>query len=69
MSQEKIFKKPSNIKVVGIFPKKEEERKRSYISIVYIKFNKTGDGLLVFFDDELTTFRNKSYRLFFMLKK
>ena len=69
MSQEKIFKKPPNIEVVGIFPKKEEERKRSYISIVYIKFNKTGDGLLVFFDDELTTFRNKSYRLFFMLKK
>ena len=69
MSQEKIFKKPSNIEVVGIFPKKEEERKRSYISIVYIKFNKTGDGLLVFFDDELTTFRNKNESFICHVKK
>ena len=28
----------------------------SYIFIVYIIFHITGGGLLVFFDDELTTF-------------
>ena len=46
--------------------KKTEKGKEkvSYICIVYITFNITGGGLLVFFDDELTAFRNKNFRLF-----
>ena len=33
--------------------------------IVYITFNITGGRLSVFFDYELTTFRNKNYRFIF----
>ena len=33
-----------------------------YIFFVYITLNISGGGLLVFLDDELTTFRNKNYR-------
>ena len=39
--------------------KRKEEEKESGNIIVYI-FNTTGVGLLVFFDDKPTTFRNKN---------
>jgi len=39
------------------------KEKESYIFIVYITFNITGGGLLVFFAYELTTFRNINNRL------
>ena len=48
---------------------KEKERKKSYIFIIYITFNITGGGLLVFFNDGLTTFRNKNYRFIFNIEK
>ena len=41
---------------------KKIKEKESYIFIIYITFNITGVELLVFLDDELTTFRNKTYR-------
>ena len=49
---------------MGIFPpfQKKIKEKESYIFIIYITFNITGVELLVFLDDELTTFRNKTYR-------
>ena len=34
--------------------------KESYIFIIHITFKIAGGGLLVFFDDELITFRNKN---------
>ena len=37
--------------------------------IVYTIFSIIGCGLLVFFDDELTTFRNKNYRFICNVKK
>ena len=41
-----------------IFPLNSKKKgKESYVLIVYITFKITVDGLLVFFDDELTTFR------------
>ena len=49
--------------------KRKGKDKESYIFIVYtIFYIKISGGLLVFFDDELddelTTFRNKNYRLY-----
>ena len=52
-----------------IFPhnsKKKGKGNESYVLIVYITFNITVDGLLVFFDDELTTFR---FRFIYNAKK
>ena len=40
---------------------KKKKEKESYI-FVYITFNTTDGGLLVFFDDEVTTFRKTNYR-------
>ena len=67
---------------MGIFPpnskkykninnrKRKGKDKESYIFIVYtIFYIKISGGLLVFFDDELTTFRNKNYRFICNVKK
>ena len=43
--------------------------KESYILIVYITFNITGGGLLVFFNAKLTFFRNKNYRFICNVEK
>ena len=40
--------------------RKGKERKRKVTYLLFTLYLiKTGEGLLVFFDDELTTFRNK----------
>ena len=55
---------------MGIFShnyKNSENEK--YIFIVYIIFNITGGGLLVLFDDELTTFWSKTYRFICNVEK
>ena len=51
---------------MGIFPPNSKKRKgkESYIIIVYITFNIAGGKFLVFFDDELTTFKTKIIDLF-----
>ena len=56
---------------MGIFPPHSKKKeKKSYIFIVDITFNISGGGgLLVFFDDELTTFRNKNDRFICNVKK
>ena len=67
---------------MGIFPpnskkykninnrKRKGKDKESYIFIVYtIFYIKISGGLVVFFDDELTTFRNKNYRFICNVKK
>jgi len=58
--------------VVGIFPpilknknkiKRIEWNRTGKLHIYFIiTLNKAGGGLLVFFEDELTTFRNKNYK-------
>ena len=47
------------------FPPNLKKEKESYVFIVYITFNITGGGLLVFLDDELTTIRNKKIKIGF----
>ena len=60
--------KTSKIEVGGLFPPnpkkkyKKWKEKESYTFIVYIIFKISGGRLLVFFDDEQTTFRNKNDR-------
>ena len=39
------------------------------LHIVYITLNITGGGLLVFFDEEIITFRNKNYRFICNVEK
>ena len=52
MLQERVFKKPPKIRVLEIFPpnpkKGKGKEKESYIFIVYITSNITGEELLVF---------------------
>ena len=49
---------------------KGKRGKASYIFIVYVTFNITGGGgLLVFFDNDLTTFKNRNYRFICKVEK
>ena len=49
--------------------KRKGIEKESYIFIIYITFNIAGGGFYVFFDDKLTTFRNKDYRFICNVEK
>ena len=56
---------------MGIFPHNciKGKGNETYIFIVYMTFNISGVGLLIFLDDELSTLRNKNYRFNFNVEK
>ena len=49
--------------------KRKGKEKENYIFIFTFYLLSTGDGLLLFFENELKTFRNKMIGLFVMLNK
>ena len=59
---------PPKSKKYKIEIKWKEKDKESYIFIVYTMFNINWHGLLAFFDDELTTFRNENYSFLIQIR-